>query len=416
MRDRLTALGDSLSQPDQVRAIFRRALNGGAAEVFRDNANALRDRFADVENAWRQTGGSSTDPADANILFLGGMLASGTTGQQLFGSLSDVMVASGFNGARNFSALRSANTRRAAVLRARAGALRDAAHSAFVPSSSALAAPVEERRSGRFWVKGYRGFEDMKVLDGTPGYRYQASGFNVGYDYNVGNWVLGANIGHADGDLNNDGSSDDNRIRDYSVDLYGQYTWATGASLTGFCGYTFSDNDMVTYATLGPVYSDYRSDSVIAGAELGYGIRKGGLAVTPAVGVEYQYAVNEDYATRGVVFQQFRDMRSKSLEFPVRLSLAYSFSSGPAEGLSLSVSGGYSYEHYDDGAFTTVSFMRLGGAAFRIRGQGPGHHRWNGSAAVRYVRGKFDIAAEYAYSGRKKFSANTVGVTCGISF
>lgn len=292
-----------------------------------------------------------------------------------------------------------------------------------VASEEALAdTAMNSNYRNRIWAEAHGYWQTGDARGCFSGYSYDASGFTLGYDR-----VLYPNFAFGlAGDYKDKGAlAHDSKIESFSAGAYGTYSYAGGAYVTAFGGYTYSDNninelrnDPASLAgTNSWAASDFLTETWNAGLNAGYDLRCGGLTVTPSVGINYVQARNSDHSEYlgGVATQKISDARNRGVYLPVELGLQYDSFLSNGGRLRFEANGAYAYNLRKNGLNGFVDYIDLDAGA-GIASPDNVRHSYRVGGGVRYAYCQYDIGARYDYIGKSGYDAHRFSATVGMSF
>lgn len=147
------------------------------------------------------------------------------------------------------------------------------------------------------WVRGYGSEMEYGTLDMTA----KNNSIQMGSDYTIGNWKVGAALTYTDGESRYDGGKADNK--GYGVAIYGTWFVPCGACIDLIAKYNRLENDFA----LSGMNGSYNSNAYGVSAETGYrfNFMDGGLYVEPQIGLSYSRMSGESFTTsNGAIINQ----------------------------------------------------------------------------------------------------------------
>ena len=147
------------------------------------------------------------------------------------------------------------------------------------------------------WVRGY----GSEMEYGSQHVTEKNNSIQVGSDYTVGDWKVGAAFTYTDGESSYDHGSADHK--GYGLAVYGTWFVPCGAYVDLMAKYNRLDNDFA----LNGMNGSYDANAYGVSAETGYrfNFMGGGVYVEPQVGIAYSRMTGETFtASNGVTIEQ----------------------------------------------------------------------------------------------------------------
>ena len=147
------------------------------------------------------------------------------------------------------------------------------------------------------WVRGY----GSEMEYGSQNVTAKNNSIQVGSDYTVGDWKVGAAFTYTDGESSYDHGSADHK--GYGLAVYGTWFVPCGAYVDLMAKYNRLDNDFA----LNGMNGSYDANAYGVSAETGYrfNFMDGGVYVEPQVGIAYSRMTGESFtASNGVTIEQ----------------------------------------------------------------------------------------------------------------
>lgn len=147
------------------------------------------------------------------------------------------------------------------------------------------------------WVRGY----GSEMEYGSQNVTLKSNSIQMGSDYTIGDWKVGAAFSYTDADSSYDHGSADNKS--YGVGIYGTWFVPCGAYVDLIAKYNLIKNDFA----MGNMNGSYDSDAYSISAEMGYRFEfiEGGAFVEPQIGISYGRIEGETLtASNGVKIEQ----------------------------------------------------------------------------------------------------------------
>ena len=147
------------------------------------------------------------------------------------------------------------------------------------------------------WVRGY----GSEMEYGSQHVTEKNNSIQVGSDYTVGDWKVGAAFTYTDGESSYENGSAENK--GYGLAVYGTWFIPCGAYVDLMAKYNRLDNDFA----LNGMNGSYDANAYGVSAETGYrfNFMDGGVYVEPQVGIAYSRMTGESFtASNGVTIEQ----------------------------------------------------------------------------------------------------------------
>lgn len=147
------------------------------------------------------------------------------------------------------------------------------------------------------WARAY----GSEMEYGAQDVKAKNNSVQMGADYTLGDWKVGAAFSYTDGESSYESGKADNK--NYGLALYGTWFVPCGAYVDLIAKYTRMDNDF----TMGGLDGSFDNDAFNVSAETGYrfNFMDGGVYVEPQVGLSYGYVKGESFAAgQGVTIEQ----------------------------------------------------------------------------------------------------------------
>lgn len=147
------------------------------------------------------------------------------------------------------------------------------------------------------WARAY----GSEMEYGAQDVKAKNNSVQMGADYTLGDWKVGAAFSYTDGESSYESGKADNK--NYGLALYGTWFVPCGAYVDLIAKYTHMDNDF----TMGGLDGSFDNDAFNVSAETGYrfNFMDGGVYVEPQVGLSYGYVKGESFAAgQGVTIEQ----------------------------------------------------------------------------------------------------------------
>lgn len=147
------------------------------------------------------------------------------------------------------------------------------------------------------WARAY----GSEMEFGDQSVKAKNNSVQIGADYTLGDWKVGATFSYTDGESSYDAGKADNK--NYGLAVYGTWFVPCGAYVDLMAKYTRMDNDF----TMGGLDGSFDNNAFNVSAETGYrfNFMDGGVFVEPQVGLSYGFIKGEKFsAGQGVTIEQ----------------------------------------------------------------------------------------------------------------
>ncbi|MCD7896284.1 MAG: autotransporter outer membrane beta-barrel domain-containing protein [Planctomycetaceae bacterium] len=193
-------------------------------------------------------------------------------------------------------------------------------------------------RMDRLWVGALGAWGKQDNRYGTYGYKYDSQGVIAGYDWERGDFTIGASVGWTTGDMRTNDLATQTDVDTMNVGLYASYDPVSGFFADANVGYGRSWNKATTIVNLpsgaGTNYGNFSNSALHAGLNMGYTLECAEFRITPTLGVQWTRVKQDGWTESGtetsLINNWFGDSTNDYFEVPiaVRLSRAFQFSNG----------------------------------------------------------------------------------------
>lgn len=210
-------------------------------------------------------------------------------------------------------------------------------------SSEALASPADggcfvQEKVNRIWLGAFGAWTRQDDKGGHYGYKYDASGFVLGYDWEqAGDLTLGVSGAYSSGDVKNNPNTAQTKVETINLGMYASYDPVGGLFADAAINYGHSWNKASIDALGGRGYrkGDYSTHSFGGGVNVGYVFeRDNGVRVTPTLGIQWTHVHQNGWDERtsraGMLAQWYDGTDDDYLEVPlaVRVNKSYQLANG----------------------------------------------------------------------------------------
>ena len=279
------------------------------------------------------------------------------------------------------------------------------------------------KRPGRLWVSGLGNWTTQSDRDNIHGYDYSSAGVAVGYDYHSDRFSIGFAGGYTYGTLKVSDLDTKYRTDAMHVGLYGDYVLDSGIYFKGQAAFGRGWNEYgVTMAMGGSKDADYINSSYSASLEIGYNADLGGVTITPAVGMDYTYLLQDSWTesvTRHgntpLLANTFDELQRNILDIPFSLRLGTSITRGTTV-FTPGLRAAWVYRANDrtpdimTGYAGSNRYVRMYGAD-----SGAGRLSLGGGFSARFGE-RIDISAQYTFDYATNYRNHTLAGSLGLVF
>lgn len=183
----------------------------------------------------------------------------------------------------------------------------------------------------RIWLGAFGARTRQDDKDGRYGYKYDAGGLVMGYDWeHGGDLTLGVGGSYSAGDLDNNPGTARTDVEAINLGMYAAYDPVGGIFADAAVNYGRSWNKARVDGIGGRRSGSFKTNSLGAGANLGYVFERDcGLRVTPTLGIQWthirQDGWNENVSGAGMIAQWYDGTDDDYLEVPVAVRVNKSF-------------------------------------------------------------------------------------------
>ncbi len=278
-------------------------------------------------------------------------------------------------------------------------------------------------RMDRLWVGALGAWGKQDNRYGTYGYKYDSQGVIAGYDWERGDFTIGASVGWTTGDMRTNDLSTHTDVDTMNVGLYASYDPVSGFFADANIGYGRSWNKATTSLTGtggGTRYGNFSNSAMQAGLNMGYTLECAEFRITPTLGVQWtrvkQDGWTETAREPSLISNWFDDSNHDYFEVPIalRLSRAFQF----ANGVVLTPEARVAYIANIGDSAPTIRMGYVGSSdSTTLHGIDPGAGRGLVGGGVKANINHFlDAYIDYNYEFRSGYTNNSFTGGVGFSF
>ncbi|MCC8167225.1 MAG: autotransporter domain-containing protein, partial [Planctomycetes bacterium] len=189
----------------------------------------------------------------------------------------------------------------------------------------------------RLWVGALGAWGKQDNRYGTYGYKYDSQGVIAGYDWERGDFTIGASVGWTTGDMRTNDLATHTDVDTMNVGLYASYDPVSGFFADANVGYGRSWNKASTIVTGsggGTRNGNFSNSAMQAGLNMGYTLECAEFRITPTLGLQWTRVKQDGWTESGtgtsLINNWFGDSNHDYVEVPIamRLSRAFQFANG----------------------------------------------------------------------------------------
>lgn len=280
------------------------------------------------------------------------------------------------------------------------------------PLSTALYEPVD-----RLWIGGVGAGAELK---GVGGYKYDAYGFNTGYDWSRGDLTLGLAASYTLGNIDSNEIDTRNRVESINFAAYASHDPLFGLFYDMNATYGMSWNRSLSMSVaegIGAREGKFRATSYGLGGNIGYGFDLPLAKVTPTIGLQWTRHEQEMYAefAHTVTPHWFAEAENDFIEIPLAVRVGTSWQLGSGTVLSPELRAAYILTAGDGKSAVTAG--PLGGAGIQVQGADDGKNRMRvGGGLKANFNPTFDAFVDYSLEFKSGYRSTNFNTGLGLSF